>query len=75
MSDIEKNSSNRNEVLNILSDLDGTGCSFLTYKYNGIDPLISKLENKSRNYNVEKIREAFLYADQLHDNDCVKEYS
>ena len=67
MSDIEKNSSNRSEVLNILSDLDGTGCSFLTYKYNGIDPLISKLENKSRNYNVEKIREAFLYADQLHE--------
>ena len=35
-------------------------------EYRGLEPLINMLKQTSKNYNIDKIRDAFAYAEELH---------
>jgi len=50
-----------------LGDVSKTSSIGSSFKYRGIEPLLEVLARKSKNYNIEKIRDAFNYADELHD--------
>ena len=67
MSDMDKY---RIEDLNLISSLgDNSNEKAIgtCFEYRGIEPLLEVLARKSKQYNIDKIRDAFNYADELHE--------